>query len=63
MDILDENFRMKCENLPGIRLLRQDPVETLFSFICSSNNNITRISGMIEKLCEKFGDEIGQVTK
>ena len=39
-------------------MLRQDPLETLFSFICSSNNNIERISGMVEKLCVKYGDFI-----
>ncbi|CAI9739093.1 N-glycosylase/DNA DNA lyase-like isoform X1 [Octopus vulgaris] len=45
--------------LQGIRVLRQDPVENLFSFICSSNNNIERITLMIEKLCCHYGEEIG----
>lgn len=39
-------------------MLRQDPTETLFSFICSSNNNIERISGMVEKLCVTYGEYI-----
>lgn len=33
------------ELLKGIRILKQDLIETLFSFICSANNNILRISG------------------
>lgn len=45
----------------GIRMLRQDPVENLFSFICSSNNNISRISQMISKLCSHYGDLVGHV--
>ncbi|XP_066934365.1 N-glycosylase/DNA lyase-like [Clytia hemisphaerica] len=42
----------------GIRILRQDPVENLFSFICSQNNNISRISQLVEKLAEHYGDHI-----
>jgi N-glycosylase/DNA lyase len=36
-------------------MLRQDPVECLFQFICSSNNHIQRIHGMVERLCTKYG--------
>lgn len=36
-------------------MLRQDPVECLFSFICSSNNHISRIQGMVERLCSTLG--------
>lgn len=39
----------------GIRILRQDLWETMVSFILSQNNNIPRIKGCIEKLCEEFG--------
>ncbi|KAJ7372861.1 8-oxoguanine glycosylase ogg1 [Desmophyllum pertusum] len=45
----------------GVRVLRQDPVETLFAFICSSNNNIPRISGMVEKLCHEYGEFLGEI--
>lgn len=40
----------------GIRILRQDPVETIISFIISQNNNIPRIKNIIEKICEKYGE-------
>ncbi len=39
----------------GIRILRQDPWETLVSFIISANNNIPRIKNTIERLCSCFG--------
>lgn len=42
----------------GIRLLKQDPWETLISFIISANNNIPRIKKIIESLCENFGNKI-----
>ena len=39
----------------GIRLLRQDPFEMIISFIISANNNIPRIKGIVERLCERAG--------
>ncbi|KAI8056287.1 DNA glycosylase [Gilbertella persicaria] len=57
---LDANFAKKAAQFQGIRMLRQDPWENLISFICSSNNNITRISLMIDKLCTRFGKQIGE---
>ncbi|EGZ25301.1 hypothetical protein PHYSODRAFT_479372, partial [Phytophthora sojae] len=44
--------------LRGLRIVRQEPVECLFSFICSSNNNIARIQGMVDKLKAAYGDLI-----
>lgn len=44
---IDPNFAKKSANFQGIRMLRQDPWENLISFICSSNNNISRISQMV----------------
>lgn len=40
----------------GIRLLKQDLWETTVSFIISANNNIPRISGSVEKICNRWGD-------
>ena len=51
----DPNFRKKAPQFTGIRILRQDAWEALVSFICSSNNNIARISQMVEKLCVHYG--------
>lgn len=48
------------EQFKGIRILRQDPWETVVSFICSSNNNVKRISKMCDSLCLEFGDYINE---
>lgn len=42
---------------PGIRILAQEPFEALISFIISQNNNIKRIEGIVERLCENFGEK------
>lgn len=44
----------------GIRILRQDLWETVVDFIISQNNNIPRIKGCIEKLCEAHGEYAGE---
>ena len=43
----------------GARLLRQPPAECLFAFICSSNNNVKRIAGMVDRLCSAYGTPLG----
>lgn len=43
---------------PGIRILRQEPFEALCTFIISQNNNIKRIKGIVQRLCENFGEKI-----
>lgn len=40
--IIKEKVNTHLNILGGIRVLRIDPVENLFSFICSSNNAIPR---------------------
>ncbi|KAI8635145.1 DNA glycosylase [Xylariaceae sp. FL1651] len=57
----DPNFRKKAPKFTGIRILSQDAWETLIGFICSSNNNISRISQMVNKLCVHYGPLIGHV--
>lgn len=43
----------------GIRILQQEPFETLCTFIISQNNNIKRIKGIVSRFCETFGKNLG----
>lgn len=53
----EENLKKACNEYPGIRILKQDEWEAICSFIISANNNIPRIKGIIERLCENFGNK------
>lgn len=56
----DETLRLAAGENRGLRILRQEPFETLISFIISQNNNIPRIKGIISRLCETFGEKCGE---
>ncbi len=43
----------------GIRILKNDIEEVIFSFIISANNNIKRIQKIVEALCE-IGEDMGE---
>lgn len=53
----NETVKIAANYSHGIRILNQDPWEALCSFIISQNNNIPRIKGIIERLCENFGEK------
>lgn len=54
----DPTLKAASQENSGIRILRQEPFETLISFIISQNNNIPRITGIIGRLCESFGKPV-----
>lgn len=54
----DPVFQKTAVGFEGVRMLRQNPWENLISFICSSNNNVKRISQMCDNLTVHFGELI-----
>jgi 3-methyladenine DNA glycosylase/8-oxoguanine DNA glycosylase len=58
LSAFDPLMREAISYAPGIRILKQNPWETLCSFIISQNNNIPRISGIIDRFCTLLGQEI-----
>ena len=60
----DQRVADMVDQYPGLRVLRTEPWECLIAFICSANNNISRIHQLMERMAEAFGDPIvmeGQV--
>jgi N-glycosylase/DNA lyase len=56
----DPRFAELATHLGGARVLRQDPLECLVQFLCSSNNNIGRITKMVD-FVSSLGDFLGTV--
>ncbi|OIT27279.1 PREDICTED: N-glycosylase/DNA lyase OGG1 [Nicotiana attenuata] len=56
----DSRFAELATHLEGARVLRQDPLECLIQFICSSNNNIKRITMMVD-FVSSLGNYLGDV--
>lgn len=58
--------RLRCDPVlapllpdhPTIRILRQEPLEVIISFIISANNHIPRIRSIIERLCQRYGSPL-----
>jgi len=53
----DDYLKKAAEFGAGIRILRQEPWETLVSFIFSQCNNIPRIKGIIKRFCDLYGED------
>lgn len=53
-----EWLKRAAEGAKGIVILRQEPWETLFSFIVSQNNNIPRIRKIIRSICAEYGKNL-----
>ncbi len=54
----NETLKKCVQQASGIRVLTQPFFETLISFIISQNNNIPRITKIIDLLCKNFGNKI-----
>lgn len=59
----DSSLSAAMETGKGIRILKQEPWETLCSFIISQNNNIPRIKKIIDALCKKGAEISGDDEK
>ncbi|MDQ6723931.1 MAG: DNA repair protein [Thermoproteota archaeon] len=54
----NEKIRNIVQKYPGLTILRQNSIQCIFSFLCSSNNNIPRIRLILRNLSKKFGKKI-----
>ncbi|RVU55565.1 DNA-3-methyladenine glycosylase family protein [Anaerosphaera multitolerans] len=55
----DETLRKALDYGKGIRILNQEPFETIITFIISANNQIPRIKKSIELISKMYGSSLG----
>jgi N-glycosylase/DNA lyase len=54
----DVRLRRAASDVAGVRILRQQPFETLVAFVVSANNNIPRIARSVDALCRMAGRRV-----
>eukprot|EP01071_Lankesteria_metandrocarpae_P013701 Lankesteria_metandrocarpae@DN7504_c0_g1_i1.p1 len=54
----DDCMTAACNRVHGLRMLQQHPTETLFAFICSANNNVPRITLLVDRLRRLAGHQL-----
>ncbi|SHH69917.1 N-glycosylase/DNA lyase [Butyrivibrio fibrisolvens DSM 3071] len=57
----DEYLKRAASICDGIRIIKQDPWETLITFIISQRKNIPAIKASVEKICKAAGKVIGEI--
>lgn len=57
----DPVLKEAIEHGYGIRILNQEPFETIISFIISANNQIGRIKKSVEIIAREYGELIGEL--
>ncbi|MBQ0017458.1 MAG: DNA-3-methyladenine glycosylase 2 family protein [Clostridiales bacterium] len=58
----DKDFKFLLKAIDygkGIRILKQNFMEAMLSFVISQNNNIKRIQLIVERMCERYGTNMG----
>jgi len=54
----DPLIRNSVIRFRGLRVMRQDPIQCMISFLCASNINIQRIRRILFNICKRFGKKI-----
>jgi len=54
----DEHMRELIGRFAGLRIVRQDPYEAIFSYVCSTANSVPRISNAVDQLSKRYGSHI-----
>lgn len=54
----DPNLKEALKETGNLILFRQEPAENLITFLCTQNNNVSRIVKMVDKMCSDLGEKL-----
>jgi N-glycosylase/DNA lyase len=54
----DKTLSMAIKKYWGLRVIKQDPIECLLTYVLSSQNNIPRINKMVNELSRRLGKKV-----
>lgn len=57
----DPHLRESIASWTGMRVMMQDPLETILSFLCTTANSIPRITHAIARMSEHWGTYVGHL--
>ncbi|MGI5836115.1 MAG: DNA glycosylase, partial [Chloroflexota bacterium] len=58
---MDPWIQSAVSTFSGLRVLDQEPQETLLSYVCSTANSVPRISRSVDEMSRRYGEFIGHI--
>lgn len=55
---IDDNLKKEIKKCQGYKILKQNKFEMYITYIISQNNNVKRITSIVNKLSQKYGEKV-----
>ena len=55
---IDDNLKKEIKKCEGYKILKQNKFEMYITYIISQNNNVKRITSIVNKLSQKYGEKV-----
>lgn len=55
---LDDKLGKYLDNSIGLKMIKQEPIECIISYIISQNNSVRNITNSLNLICQKYGEKV-----
>ena len=55
---IDDNLKKEIQKCEGYKILKQNKFEMYITYIISQNNNVKRITSIVNKMSQKYGEKV-----